>query len=47
MVMRSGTGKNRPVPEPTQRFRHQAWRAFQKALDPLAPPRRLPTEKRQ
>ena len=30
------------LPLPTQRFRRQAWLAFQRALDPLAPPKPLP-----
>jgi hypothetical protein len=29
-------------PEPTPRFRHVAWRAYQRALDPLSPPKPLP-----
>jgi len=29
------------VPLPTAQFRRQAWIAFQRALDPLAPPRPL------
>jgi hypothetical protein len=33
------------LPEPTQTFRRRAWRAFQRALDPLAPPRPLPTRR--
>ena len=31
------------LPHPTQRFRRRAWLAFQRALDPLAPPKPLPT----
>ena len=30
------------LPLPTQRFRRRAWLAFQRALDPLAPPKPLP-----
>jgi hypothetical protein len=30
------------LPHPTQRFRREAWLAFQRALDPLAPPKPLP-----
>jgi hypothetical protein len=33
------------LPEATQTFRRRAWRAFQRALDPLAPPRPLPTRR--
>jgi hypothetical protein len=31
----------------TPRFRHQAWREFQRALDPLASPKELPQQFRQ
>jgi hypothetical protein len=31
------------LPLPTQRFRRRAWLAFQRALDPLAPPKPLPS----
>ncbi|HEY3577897.1 MAG TPA: hypothetical protein VGK68_07905 [Gaiellaceae bacterium] len=30
------------LPRPRQRFRREAWLAFQRALDPLAPPKPLP-----
>jgi hypothetical protein len=29
------------LPSPTARFRRRAWLEFQKALDPLAPPKPL------
>ena len=29
------------LPRPTLQFRLRAWREFQRALDPLAPPKRL------
>jgi hypothetical protein len=32
----------RGLPQPTTQFRRRAWVTFQRALDPLAPPRRLP-----
>ena len=32
------------LPHPTSGFRHRSWLAFQRALDPLAPPRPLPPE---
>ena len=35
------------LPRPTLRFRLRAWRAFQRALDPLAPPRPLPPHPRR
>jgi hypothetical protein len=30
---------------PSSRFRRRAWREFQRALDPLAPPKPLPPER--
>jgi len=32
------------VPLPTAQFRRRAWLTFQRALDPLAPPKRLPVQ---
>jgi len=32
---------NDAIPLPTAQFRRQSWIAFQRALDPLAPPRPL------
>jgi hypothetical protein len=34
------------LPRPTVQFKLRAWRAFQRALDPLAPPRPYPRERR-
>jgi hypothetical protein len=34
------------LPEPTRRYRRRAWLEFQRALDPLAPPRELPMRPR-
>lgn len=31
------------LPQPSQRFRRRSWLAFQRALDPLAPPKELPS----
>ena len=31
-----------PLPQPTPQFQRIAWRTFQRALDPLSPPRPLP-----
>ncbi|HEY5694149.1 MAG TPA: hypothetical protein VIR14_06540 [Gaiellaceae bacterium] len=43
---RGGRGVQRAVPagvpQPSQRFRRRSWLAFQRALDPLAPPKELP-----
>jgi hypothetical protein len=33
------------VPLPTTHFRRRAWLAFQRALDPLAPPKPLPMKR--
>lgn len=30
------------LPRPTVQFKMRAWREFQRALDPLAPPKPLP-----
>jgi hypothetical protein len=30
------------LPQPTASYRRRAWLEFQRALDPLAPPKRLP-----
>lgn len=38
VVLRSSIERLRPSPS----FRRRAWREFQRALDPLAPPRPLP-----
>jgi len=35
------------VPAPTEQFRRSAWRQFQRALDPLALPRPLPSRPRR
>jgi hypothetical protein len=33
------------VPLPTMQFRRRAWLQFQRALDPLAPPKPLPMKR--
>jgi hypothetical protein len=33
------------LPAPTMQFRRRAWLAFQRALDPLAPPKPLPMKR--
>ena len=35
------------LPRPTVHFRYRAWREFQRALDPLAPPKPLPRARQQ
>ncbi|HZT93353.1 MAG TPA: hypothetical protein VE985_02605 [Gaiellaceae bacterium] len=32
------------LPLPSQRFRRRSWLEFQRALDPLAPPKELPPD---
>jgi hypothetical protein len=34
------------LPKPSMRFRRHCWMTFQRALDPLAQPKRLPTTQR-
>jgi hypothetical protein len=33
------------LPRPTVQFKLRSWRQFQRALDPLAPPKPLPRER--
>jgi len=33
--------RDKDLPRPTIRFRRRAWLEFQRALDPLAPPKRF------
>jgi hypothetical protein len=35
----------RAIPQPTMQFRRRAWLQFQRALDPLAPPKPLPMKR--
>jgi hypothetical protein len=46
LVDRGDESNSWQPPTPTARFRRRAWLAFQRALDPLASPRPLPTQKR-
>jgi len=46
LVNRGGTEHTDDLPAPTMQFRRRAWLQFQRALDPLSPPRRLPTKRR-
>jgi hypothetical protein len=34
------------LPQPSMQFRRRAWLQFQRALDPLAQPKRLPMKRR-
>jgi hypothetical protein len=36
-----------PLPRPTPQFRRRAWLAFQRALNPLAPPKQLRTHRQR
>jgi hypothetical protein len=41
-----GNAQDFQLPTPSMRFRRRCWLAFQRALDPLGPPRRLPIRRR-
>jgi hypothetical protein len=53
MGLRRGTQHNdsararvgKTLPQPTPEFRRRAWLAFQRALNPLAPPRPLRSQR--
>jgi hypothetical protein len=42
-----GTATPADLPQPTASFRRRAWLEFQRALDPLASPKRLPAPMRE
>jgi hypothetical protein len=43
LVSRGGTQQHlEEFPTPSMQFRRRAWLEFQRALDPLAPPKRMP-----
>jgi len=42
LVGRGDMSEAEGLPTPSMQFRRRAWRAFQRALDPLAAPKRLP-----
>ncbi len=44
--LRHRSTDSRKLPRPTERFRRRAWLAFERALDPLGTPRRLPNRPR-
>jgi hypothetical protein len=46
LVSRGDTQQTEDLPTASMQFRRRAWLEFQRALDPLAPPKRLPTKKR-
>ena len=41
------TIKREALPVPSIQFRRRAWLVFQRALDPLGPPKPLPTQRRR
>jgi hypothetical protein len=47
LVSRGDTHHHDDLPTPSMQFRRRAWIQFQRALDPLAPPKPLPTRKPQ
>jgi hypothetical protein len=42
LVSRWSTQHPEDLPTPSMQFRRRAWLAFQRALDPLAQPKKLP-----
>jgi hypothetical protein len=47
LVGRGDTTEIEGIPHPSMRFRRRAWLEFQRALDPLAAPKRLPIWRRR
>jgi hypothetical protein len=45
LVGRGDTKNAEGLPTPSMRFRRRAWLSFQRALDPLAAPKKLPTRR--
>jgi hypothetical protein len=45
LVGRGDTTDNEGLPIPSMRFRRKAWLEFQRAMDPLARPKPLPTKR--
>jgi hypothetical protein len=47
LVRPGDTTKHDELPLASMQFRRRAWLAFQRALDPLGPPKPLPTQRRR
>jgi len=47
LVDRGDTQHFDAAPTPSMQFRRRAWLQFQRALDPLAPPKPLPMKRRK
>jgi hypothetical protein len=45
LVGRGDTNEDQSMPSPSMQFRRRAWLDFQRALDPLAPPKPLPMKR--
>ena len=45
LVVRGDTNEEQSLPSPSMQFRRRAWLEFQRALDPLAPPKPLPMKR--
>jgi hypothetical protein len=45
LVDRGDTNEDQSLPSPSMQFRRRAWLEFQRALDPLGPPRPLPMKR--
>jgi hypothetical protein len=47
LVGRGDTMESEGLPTASMQFRRRAWLQFQRALDPLAPPKPLPMKRRR
>jgi hypothetical protein len=45
LVDRGDTNEDQSLPSPSMQFRRRAWLEFQRALNPLGPPRPLPMKR--
>jgi hypothetical protein len=45
LVGRGDTNEDQSLPSPSMQFRRRAWLEFQRALDPLAPPKPMPMKR--
>jgi len=45
LVDRGDTNDDQSLPSPSMQFRRRAWLEFQRALDPLGPPKPLPMKR--
>jgi hypothetical protein len=45
LVRRGVTNEDQLLPSPSMQFRRRAWLEFQRALDPLGPPKPMPMKR--